>query len=629
MDIETAVEKREPSSSSKKGTKSFEDQSSWFDFILFRFMNPVFDRGADLEHSELGATSRQDSCDYLYGRFQKYWEIERQLPPEKRSLWNVLWRTTGLDRLVVGLILYAIYQTVAFGPVQILNHLVRYLQGTEDINDTGLGVLVALMFVLPMTGSIFAAHSNAIFAHTGLQFRNILIYVIYRKSLRLSPAARQVSSTGQIINMFSNDTSQLQRFMYFFNVMALAFPTIGVCLYLVYQQMEEATFVGLALIIIVMPMTGVIMGTLNYLRRKKVLFTDIRVKLMNEVLSGIRIIKYYAWEKAFAEKVTLVRDKELELLKVSAYISAVAITIVLQAVPVFLPVVVFFTYVQLGNTLDPARAFTAIAYFNLMQAPFMFLPVGLAQYSQSLVSCKRILTFLESDELVPYVDNSKGENGIVIEVKDANLGWVVENETNSNNALKDSSITLEAIETRAENENKPATPVKSSENKYTKLSTGNKDEPDPESNENEGDVELANMKDREAKKLLDQQAQGLVNRSVHTLRNASFHIKEGELVAVIGSVGSGKSSVLSALLGEMLISSGSIRVHGEIAYCDQRAWVLNDSVQGNILFGKPYDEHKFDTALYAANLEDDIKVLPGGINTQIGERGINLSGGQK
>eukprot|EP01040_Poterioochromonas_malhamensis_P014174 gene14174-15673_t len=609
MDIETAVEKREPSSSSKKVMKSFEDQSSWFSFVLFRFMNPIFDRGANLEHSELGATSRQDSCDYLYGRFQKYWEIERQLPPEKRSLWSVLWKTTGLDRLVLGLILYGIYQAVSFGPVLILNHLIRYLQGTEDIDNTGLGVLVALMFVLPMIGSIFTAHSNAIFAHTGLQFRNVLINAIYRKALKLSPAARQVSSTGQIINMFSNDTSQLQRFMFFFNSMVTAIPTIAVCLYLVYQQMEDATFVGLALIIIVMPLTGMIMGGLNYLRQKKVLFTDIRVKLMNEILSGIRIIKYYAWEKAFAEKVTLVRDKELELLKITAYFTAVGITIALQAVPVFLPVVVFFTYVQLGNTLDAAKAFTAIAYFNLIQNPFMFLPVGLAQYAQSKVSIRRILAFLDADELVPYVDKSRGANGIVIEVTDANLGWVLETEAAANNALKDKKITLEALETHAGNK----LPIKGG-NAYIKVHADIKD---AEANE-EGDVELANMK-----------KQGLVNRSVYTLRNASFHIKEGELVAVIGSVGSGKSSVLSALLGEMLISSGSIRVHGEIAYCDQRSWILNDSVQGNILFGKPYDEHKFDTALYAANLEDDIKVLPGGINTQIGERGINLSGGQK
>lgn len=117
-----------------------------------------------------------------------------------------------------------------------------------------------------------------------------------------------------------------------------------------------------------------------------------------------------------------------------------------------------------------------------------------------------------------------------------------------------------------------------------------------------------------------------INRSVHTLRNVSFSIKRGELVAVVGSVGSGKTSLLNGLLGEMLLTQGSVRVHGSVAYCDQRPWVLNDTVQGNVLFGKAYDEERFDRALYAASLEEDVAVLPGGINTQIGEC---VSGGDR
>ena len=121
----------------------------------------------------------------------------------------------------------------------------------------------------------------------------------------------------------------------------------------------------------------------------------------------------------------------------------------------------------------------------------------------------------------------------------------------------------------------------------------------------------------------------LVNRSVHTLIDIDFTVNKGELVAVVGPVGCGKSSLLNGLLGEMILNSGKVRVAGSVAYCDQRAWILNDSVMNNILFGLPYNEAKFDAALYAADLEDDIRVLPGGVQTQIGEKGINLSGGQK
>ena len=120
-----------------------------------------------------------------------------------------------------------------------------------------------------------------------------------------------------------------------------------------------------------------------------------------------------------------------------------------------------------------------------------------------------------------------------------------------------------------------------------------------------------------------------INRSLMTLTDITFNITKGSLVAVVGPVGSGKSSFLSALLGEMHLKCGDVRVAGSIAYCDQRPWILNDTVVGNITFGLPLDEGRFDNALFSANLEDDINVLPGGIQTQIGERGINLSGGQK
>jgi ABC-type multidrug transport system fused ATPase/permease subunit len=89
------------------------------------------------------------------------------------------------------------------------------------------------MFVLPMVGTILAAHSNIVLAHAGVQFRNALIDIIYRKSLKLSPASRQKSSTGQIVNMFSNDTAQMQRFLFFLNNMILAPPVIAVCLFLI------------------------------------------------------------------------------------------------------------------------------------------------------------------------------------------------------------------------------------------------------------------------------------------------------------------------------------------------------------------------------------------------------------
>jgi ATP-binding cassette subfamily C (CFTR/MRP) protein 1 len=203
-----------------------------------------------------------------------------------------------------------------------------------------------------------------------------MVTAIYRKSLRLSPAAKQKSSTGQIVNMFSSDTAQLQRFLQFLNNMVVALPMIVICLFLIYLQVGVSTFVGLALIIVTIPLNGVVFYWLGEIRKLKVVQTDKRVKLMNEILNGIRIIKFYAWETAFSGRVENVRLGELKLLRKIAYIIAIAFSLVLMAVPTFLPVLIFYTYVRLGNQLDAAKAFTAIALFNLMQFPFLFLPLG-------------------------------------------------------------------------------------------------------------------------------------------------------------------------------------------------------------------------------------------------------------
>jgi ATP-binding cassette subfamily C (CFTR/MRP) protein 1 len=119
------------------------------------------------------------------------------------------------------------------------------------------------------------------------------------------------------------------------------------------------------------------------------------------------------------------------------------------------------------------------------------------------------------------------------------------------------------------------------------------------------------------------------NRSEHTLKDFNFKVKRGQLVAVVGACGGGKSSLLSALLGEMNLQSGRVQVAGSVAYCAQQPWILNDTVQGNILFGLPMEEERFTNALFASNLYADLEALSGGLQTQIGEKGANLSGGQR
>ena len=116
-----------------------------------------------------------------------------------------------------------------------------------------------------------------------------------------------------------------------------------------------------------------------------------------------------------------------------------------------------------------------------------------------------------------------------------------------------------------------------------------------------------------------------------TLRDLNLEFAKGQLTMIAGSVGSGKSSLLSALLGEVPATTpGShVQLQGRVAYFAQSAFILNETVRGNILLGAPMDERRYQQVLYACALLPDLKHLPGGDMTEIGEKGINLSGGQK
>ncbi|KAI4301402.1 hypothetical protein L6164_034685 [Bauhinia variegata] len=113
------------------------------------------------------------------------------------------------------------------------------------------------------------------------------------------------------------------------------------------------------------------------------------------------------------------------------------------------------------------------------------------------------------------------------------------------------------------------------------------------------------------------------------LKNINLQIKKGELTAVVGTVGSGKSSLLASILGEMHRISGKVRVCGSTAYVAQTSWIQNGTIQENILYGLPMNRQKYNEVIKVCCLEKDLEMMEDGDQTEIGERGINLSGGQK
>ena len=408
--------------------------------LTLGFMNPLFRLGAQrpLEQADCGMVDDDERVQAVYQRFLRYYakEISKNPDVEKRSLWQPILDTVGRHRPILGLLLQGIGSGCGFAPPLILkalsDHFVAvqfpgYYKVDKNLSDETVWTLVCMLLVLPVAGTICSSNSYVIFSHVGCIARNSIIPAVYNKSLVLGAGAKAVFSTGQVMNMFSNDILHIQTFLQNFAEPIFALPQLMCALALIYQNLGNAMFVGLGLIIVVIPIMTVSVLYLTYNRNLKLSEGDLRIKLTNEVLAGIRILKYFSWERAFEKKITDVRNAEMVYLFRMSMVMPIFIFCIML-VPIVMPVLMFYYYVKLGNQLDPGKMFTVLALFGLVMTPVYMIPTLIQNWVLAAASINRVKKFLASPELPAYVQSSGGpfddDKDLAISMKNAHLSWL-------------------------------------------------------------------------------------------------------------------------------------------------------------------------------------------------------------
>ncbi|XP_063223005.1 ATP-binding cassette sub-family C member 3-like [Bacillus rossius redtenbacheri] len=431
---------------------------------------------------------------------------------------------------------------VTFANPQLLGLVISFVSSNEPI---WLGVVYAvLMFVFGSLQPIINSHFNLITMKAAVRIRVALIAVIYRKALTMSNNAKKLSTVGEIVNLMSVDTARIVESVMQLNWLWLCPLQILVALYFLWQLMGVAVLAGTAVMILMVPVNVVIANKAKNLQIAQMKIKDQRIKLMNEILNGIKVLKLYAWEGSYEKIIERMRDKEVKILKTTSYLNA-GTSFIWTCAPLMVSLMTFMTYIFLdsNNVLDSQKAFVSLTLFNLMRGPLAIIPMLITTMIQAGVSVKRISKYLCTEDLDMTAVSHDSYEKHCLKIDNGTFTWGVEEEP--------------------------------------------------------------------------------------TLRNINVRVQSGALVAVVGTVGSGKSSLVSALLGEMDKKSGSVNTVGSIAYVPQQAWIQHATLRDNITFGTPFDHARYQRVIDACALRSDLAILPGGDQIEIGEKGINLSGGQK
>ncbi|KAI0360038.1 ABC protein [Trametes cingulata] len=447
-------------------------------------------------------------------------------------------------------------------------------QAGQTPSGIGRGVGMAIgLFCITVTASVSQHQFFWRSMTTGLLARAALISSIYKRGVSLTGKARTTLPNSALVTHISTDVSRVDACAQWFHAVWTAPIQVTICLIILLVQLGPSALAGFSLFLLIIPIQERVMSFQFKVGKRSLKWTDKRAKIILEVLGAMRVVKYFCYEQPFLKRIFEVRHEELKGTR-KIQVARSANVAAAYSVPVLAATIAFVTYTATAHDFDVAIIFSSLSLFQLLRQPLMFLPRALSATTDAQNALARLRKVFEAETTDPadafVVDP---EHKLAVDVRDATFEWE---------------------ESRAA--------------------------ADAEKNPKKGAAKT------EAPK---QEANATAAAPPFRVKDVNMSVARGTLVAIVGSVGSGKSSLLQGLIGEMRKVKGHVSFGGRVAYCSQTAWIQNATLRENVLFGQPFDEDRYWKAIEHACLLPDLQVLADGDLTEIGEKGINLSGGQK
>ncbi|KAH9187811.1 hypothetical protein AeNC1_010212, partial [Aphanomyces euteiches] len=484
------------------------ETANWVTKVLLLWVDPLILKGAKtpLTPRDTWKLRHQDTAACLHERFQTEWTIETHDQPTSPSFARALGRTLLKPTLNVTLG-YAVYATLMLVQPSVIKTLVNYLQGKDNSADTGWAYgMAATLAVLAFISVTLMDYSHSLTVILGCNAKSIVMDAVFLKAISIPT----VKSSGQVVTLVTIDSERLFAAYFTLPWIIVAPLTLLAIFVLIGTELGVLpSLVGGSAILGMLYLASRVAAEVGRIRGEIASVQANRVKLTNELLQGVRVVKMYGWEQCLEDEIERMRSKELALLK-RFQIRRLLNDAMLAMAPVIALALCLAVYVAQDNVLTPAVAFTTLAYINVSRLPCTVFGGAVMSMSEAFTSCTRIGTFLQEAQVStrPRVAHPS--------------------------CLHDQVLARGSYRWQ-------------------------QDEP-------------------------------------ATLHDIDLVVEPRTLVMVVGPVGSGKSSLV----------------------CNT-----------NILFSRHLHEERYDCVLSACQLQADLATFPQADETEIGERGLNLSGGQK
>ncbi|XP_076646648.1 putative multidrug resistance-associated protein lethal(2)03659 isoform X1 [Halictus rubicundus] len=533
--------------------KNPRQKANLLSILSFSWIWKLFVKGykRELNEGDLYSPLREDKSSVLGQRIVKNWEAEvkrceKKKDGSKPSLYRVLYKCFG--GIVTYTALWVFLQEFVVRIIQpfLLARLLRYFSGSKRTWTTDMYYYTAAFCLFPFIDAVILHWSLQTLTHVGMKIRVACCTLIYRKILRLSNSVLEnETSTGQMVNFLSNDVNRLDYFVFGIHYLWIGPTQMILITYFIFREIGYGALTGMSVVVLSIPLQLYLGRKVLRLTDGSARKTDYRLRLMNQIIAGVEVIKMYVWEIPYSLLVETARRKEVDVIKKYSIVEQFGLTFD-SNIPRVSLFITILTYVLSGNNIDAEKVFMITAFYAIVRSSMTIgFALSIHQLAEATVSIRRLQKFMMYPERTDThaTQNQVASQSMPVYLKNVTARW---------DQFRD-----------------------------------------------------------------------------YTLQDVDLSVKAANFIVVIGQIGSGKSSLLQAILRELPLEKGVLEVHGKISFANQQPWIFASSVKQNILFGQAENEARYKDVIRVCQLTQDLESLSHGDSTMVGERGINLSGGQR